>query len=125
MSSNEEDNTKLASYKNEHLRDRLYKEVAEISNISKETVAARWKNKKDKYRRKLKKIPKPRSGDPGNSYKSTWPYFPMMTFLKDPVTPANNIGNLLTNNSQQEENNDIDIVEEEEFGSTNTQDEEI
>ncbi|KAG5871921.1 hypothetical protein JTB14_022396 [Gonioctena quinquepunctata] len=48
-----------------------------------------------------------------------------MRFLKYLMTPANKSGNLPTNSSQQEEDNDIDFVEEEEFGSTNTQDEEI
>ncbi|KAG5891907.1 hypothetical protein JTB14_013374 [Gonioctena quinquepunctata] len=106
------------------IEDRVSSDMISIKTLEK-TVAARWKNKEDKYRRELKKIPKPRSGDPGNSYKSTWPYFPMMTFLKDLMTSANKSGNLPTNNSQQEEDNDIDIVEEEELGSTNTQDEEI
>ncbi|KAF5279661.1 hypothetical protein FQR65_LT15318 [Abscondita terminalis] len=64
-------NTKLASYKNKNLRDRLYTEVAEILDIS---IF--------------------RSGDPANHYKSNWPYFDMMSFLKDLLTPAVKSGNL-------------------------------
>ncbi|XP_031333932.1 uncharacterized protein LOC116163943 [Photinus pyralis] len=72
----------------------------------KETVAARWKNKKDKYRRELKQVPVLRSGAPADHYKSNWPYFDMMSFLKDLLIPGVKSGNLpsLDESSQVDEN---------------------
>lgn len=52
--------------------------------------------RKDTYRRELRKIPNPRSGagaddDPATS---TWPYYEILNFLKDEVIPERNTGNL-------------------------------
>ncbi|KAG5872352.1 hypothetical protein JTB14_006041 [Gonioctena quinquepunctata] len=105
-------NTKLQAYKNKNVRDRLLTEVAQILGIYKETVAARWKNKKDKYRRELQKIPVSHSGDAAKTYKSTWPYFDMMSFLKDQVTPALKYGNSPTLEQSQEDVMHSDIEDD-------------
>lgn len=47
-----------------------------------------------------------RSGDGANSKSSSWPYFEMMSFLKDLMTPATKYGNL--SSSQQDDNSEVE-----------------
>lgn len=56
----------------------------------------RWKNLKDQYRKELKKIPTPRSGDPGDNIQSTWQFFQQMNFLRFEILPDNSDTNLTT-----------------------------
>ncbi|CAK1603141.1 unnamed protein product [Parnassius mnemosyne] len=37
-----------------------------------DSLKEKWKNVKDHYQKELRKIPQPRSGDPGTEFKSTW-----------------------------------------------------
>ncbi|GBP19164.1 hypothetical protein EVAR_11485_1 [Eumeta japonica] len=55
----------------------------------------KWKNIRDQFMKEFKKIPVCRSGDAGTDENtSRWPYFQMMLFIKDDVTPELNEGNL-------------------------------
>lgn len=59
--------------------------------------------------KEFKKIPVPRSGDAGTDQNtSMWPYFKMMLFIKDDVTPEVNEGNLDENIDENCINNDDD-----------------
>lgn len=64
--------------------------------ISAKEAQAKWKSLRDYFRRELKKIPPPRSGDPGGSeeLKSNWVYFKQMLFLKDQFMPRPSQSNL-------------------------------
>ncbi|XP_022169507.1 uncharacterized protein LOC111033175 [Myzus persicae] len=54
----------------------------------------KWKNTKDTFRKELQKEPIRRSGDSGIEYKSKWPFFQMMMFVKDSLLPSSMSGNL-------------------------------
>jgi len=54
----------------------------------------KWKNLKDKFRKELQKIPISRSGDGGSEYRSKWPFFNSMMFVKDTLIPSSMSGNL-------------------------------
>lgn len=55
----------------------------------------KWKNIKDHYRKELKKIPAPRSGDAGYvNQPSHWQYFSQLSFLRDEILPNVTEGNL-------------------------------
>lgn len=95
----------------------------------------KWKNLRDYFRRELKKIPLPRSGDPGDiATKSHWPPFKSLLFLKDQFAPRSSTGNLVesqddnvtvTGDVHSDMNSDDEIVEMETFDETqNTVDEE-
>ncbi|CAH0562774.1 unnamed protein product [Brassicogethes aeneus] len=76
--------------------------------FSEEEVTSRWK---DEYRRELKKVLLPCSGDGPNNYKPSWTYFEMMGFLKDVMTPAVKSGNLSTCH-QSEDKIDVEIEDD-------------
>ncbi|XP_068212670.1 uncharacterized protein, partial [Palaemon carinicauda] len=74
-----------------------------LSDIS---IKRKWKNLKDYYRKELKKVEKPKSGDGASEIvNSTWPYFNQSSFLKDIYLPEYRSSNL-----SQEEN--IRIMED-------------
>lgn len=50
--------------------------------------------KKDTFRKELQKEPVRRSVDSGSEYKSKWPFFQMMMFIKDSLLPSSMSGNL-------------------------------
>lgn len=61
----------------------------------------KWKNLKDQFRKEVKKIPVPKSGDPSLPVKPKWQYFDQIYFLKDFVVPLQTQGNLqMETNSQ-------------------------
>lgn len=67
----------------------------QILFIPAKEAQAKWKSLRDYFRRELKKIPPPRSGDPGGSApKSNWAHFKQMLFLKDQFTPRPSQSNL-------------------------------
>lgn len=50
----------------------------------------------------MQKIPKSRSGDGGSEYRSKWPFFNSMMFVKDTILPSSMSGNLsIAENSQK------------------------
>lgn len=55
---------------------------------------------KDQYRKELKKLPAPRSGDPGDNIQSTWQFFHQMNLLRFEILPDNSDTNLTTEDSQ-------------------------
>ena len=60
-------------------------------------MKGKWKNLRDKFRKKLKKIPKSRSGDDGdnaNRYPGSWCHFKAMLFLQSTFTPRSTQGNI-------------------------------
>lgn len=59
--------------------------------------------------KEFKKIPVSRSGDAGTDQNtSMWPYFQMMLFIKDDITPEINEGNLDETTDENCNNNDDD-----------------
>lgn len=62
--------------------------------------------------KEFKKIPVSRSGDAGTDQNtSMWPYFQMMLFIKDDVTPEINEGNLDETTTDENCNNNDDDYE--------------
>ncbi|MEE6511849.1 hypothetical protein FKM82_018682 [Ascaphus truei] len=61
-----------------------------------EVCKTKWKNLRDAFRRELKKVNGPRSGDAGPSSEvtSTWPFYTRMLFLQDQMMPARTSSNL-------------------------------
>lgn len=57
-------------------------------------MRTKWKNLRDTFSKELKKMPVKRSGDEGTSWKSSWPYFQNLYFLKDKFIPRPSSGNL-------------------------------
>lgn len=85
-----------------------------------ESAAAPWKNKRDKYRRELKKYKVSHSGDAANNFKLKWLYFETMYLLKDLLSPAVKLENLPTFQQAQDDRIHSDM-EEEKYNITDTQ----
>lgn len=73
-------------------------------------LKAKWKNLKDKYRVELNKIPIFRSGSGNEDFKSKWPFFELMAFVKDTILPSTTTGNL-PHSALDEGSNDIDSLD--------------
>ncbi|XP_071051104.1 general transcription factor II-I repeat domain-containing protein 2B-like [Onthophagus taurus] len=71
------------------------KEFPNLKQLAGQAAKGKWKNLKDKFRVELHKIPKKRSGSENDNYKSKWPFFDMMLFVKDSMLPSTTTGNLL------------------------------
>ncbi|XP_054270252.1 uncharacterized protein LOC128991418 [Macrosteles quadrilineatus] len=104
--------------------DKEWEQISKALNTTKECARGRWKSLKDQYRKELKKMMKCASGDKGGELKvSTWPYFTLLHFLKDEVTPTPMKSNLKSNPVRvaDPENEDVDNVEipDEETNSEN------
>ncbi|XP_066979948.1 uncharacterized protein [Macrobrachium rosenbergii] len=76
----------------------LKKDWEDISNqllIEEISAKRKWKNLKDYYRKEIKKLENPRSGDGASEMvPSTWPYFTQLSFLKDIHRLASRSSNL-------------------------------
>lgn len=72
----------------------------------------KWKNLRDQYRKEKKKFPTPRSGDGGDEIESTWPYFQLMQFINDDITPEVMTGNLNDSDSESlnEQHNTAEVL---------------
>lgn len=58
-------------------------------------VKTKWKNLRDTFRRELRKIPAPRSGDAADAiHEVTWPYYKYLLFLKDQFISRNRGSNI-------------------------------
>ncbi|GBP59964.1 hypothetical protein EVAR_84464_1 [Eumeta japonica] len=81
---------------NRNVLNKLWKEIAELfPDMEEKALRKKWKNIRDQFMKEFKKIPVCRSGDAGTDENiSRWPYFQMMLFIKDDVTPELNEGNL-------------------------------
>ncbi|CAH1982190.1 unnamed protein product [Acanthoscelides obtectus] len=82
--------------------------------VTEKQLRKKWKNLRDQFRKEKKKFPTPRSGDAANETESTWPYFQLMQFLNDDITPEVMTGNLhdsdsdsLNESCHTEEQNDV------------------
>ncbi|XP_038221463.1 uncharacterized protein LOC119839294 [Zerene cesonia] len=83
-----------------------------ISDFTEKALRKKWKNIRDQFMKEVKKIPVSRSGDAGtDQITSMWPYFQMMLFIKDDVTPEINEGNLDECTEENCNNNDDDDYE--------------
>ena len=61
----------------------------------------KWKSLRDYFVTELHRLPKPRSGDGGESVqKSKWQFFAQMCFLRDIITPRQSSGNFEDISSQ-------------------------
>ncbi|XP_075429340.1 uncharacterized protein LOC142467478 [Ascaphus truei] len=90
-------NRQNVRYHDRNLHDKLWREITTTLSISTYSAKGKWKNLRDNYRRELKKIQTPRSGDAGASvYENTssWRFFKMMEFLKDQMMPGTTVSNL-------------------------------
>ncbi|XP_044764520.1 uncharacterized protein LOC123321081 [Coccinella septempunctata] len=108
-----------AQHRNRYVLDKLWDDVAnemkltimiQLPNICKikkslnailtkffipeNVVRTKWKNLRDTFRKELKKMPVKRSGDGASSWRSSWPYFDNLYFLKDQFTARKSTSNL-------------------------------
>ncbi|XP_022835315.1 uncharacterized protein LOC111362793 [Spodoptera litura] len=103
--------SKHSHHMNRNILNKLWKEIAELfpdmegdftsintkQNLffTEKALGKKWKNIRDQFMKEFKKNPVSRSGDAGTDQNtSVWPYFQMMQFIKDDVTPESNEGNL-------------------------------
>ncbi|XP_075440404.1 uncharacterized protein LOC142485084 [Ascaphus truei] len=96
-------NQKVNTYHDRFLTKKLWSEIGEIMSCGTDILKTKWKNLRDSFRRELNKIIHPRSGDAAASvheYTSSWPYFSMMLFLKEQMTPAQTVCNLDNSNTE-------------------------
>ncbi|XP_050307385.1 transcription factor Adf-1-like [Anthonomus grandis grandis] len=89
-------NASHPDHRNRYVLDELWSQVATECGITVKVAQTKWKNLRDYFRRELKKLPIPRSGDPGDiAIKSHWPYLKSLLFLKDQFRPRQATGNLV------------------------------
>ncbi|XP_075982093.1 uncharacterized protein LOC142980541 [Anticarsia gemmatalis] len=89
----------------------------DVLQCGEKQLRKKWKNLCDQFRKEKKKFPTPRSGDGGDEIESTWPYFQLMHFVNDDITPEVMTGNLhdsdsesLTESCQTEQSNITDVL---------------
>ncbi|XP_066960935.1 uncharacterized protein [Macrobrachium rosenbergii] len=92
----------------------LKKHWEDISNqllIDEISAKRKWKNLKDYYRKEIKKLENPRSGDGASEMvHSTWPYFTQLSFLKDIYRPASRSSNLSQGENTQVTEDDQSVA---------------
>ncbi|XP_029348355.1 transcription factor Adf-1-like [Acyrthosiphon pisum] len=89
-------------YKNCERNKKIWAEIGKIAGLTGHDAKDKWKNLKDKFRKELQKIPISRSGEGGSEYRSKWPFFNSMMFVKDTIIPSSMSGNLgIEENSQK------------------------
>ncbi|XP_050309606.1 transcription factor Adf-1-like [Anthonomus grandis grandis] len=113
-------NKKYHRYKDRTVVDKEWDEISISTGLPKDDAKKKWRNLRDQFTKELKKISKPRSGDPQEfvaSYSRKWQYFANMLFLKDTLIPRNTEGNISLNVLEASESttaiNDDDEVEKE------------
>ncbi|XP_050293856.1 uncharacterized protein LOC126734324 [Anthonomus grandis grandis] len=113
-------NKKYHRYKDRIAVDKEWDEISISTGLAKDDAKKKWRNLRDQFTKELKKISKPRSGDPKEfvaSYSRKWQYFANMLFLKDTLIPRNTEGNISLNVLEASESttaiNDDDEVEKE------------
>ncbi|XP_075450999.1 uncharacterized protein LOC142492211 [Ascaphus truei] len=118
-------NQKANTYHDRFLTKKLWSEIGEIMSCGTDILRTKWKNLRNSFRRELNKVIHPRSGDAAASvheYTSSWPYFSMMLFLKEQMTPAQTVCNLENSNTELPGNstdNTLDVsVEDTSFSVT-------
>ncbi|KAI8439665.1 hypothetical protein MSG28_013370 [Choristoneura fumiferana] len=87
-------NKKDDYYKNRVYVDKVWDEVAEALDRTKDQIKVKWRNLRDQFHRELKKNPVSESGSPEvDKYGGKWAYYDMLTFLKDHITvrPAEDV----------------------------------
>ncbi|KAK4299017.1 hypothetical protein Pmani_028673 [Petrolisthes manimaculis] len=75
-----------------------WERIGDQLNVSGENAKKRFKNLRDQFRLELKKVPTGRAGDPDlplDQYRSNWPWFKMMFFLKDQMKGRGPNGKML------------------------------
>ncbi|CAG5003454.1 unnamed protein product [Parnassius apollo] len=96
-------------YKNRLKSERAWDIIARNVNKTKKDVKTRWRHLRDVFLKELKKVRKPRSGDPGSPneqyYSGKWTYYQHMLFLKDVSMRRPTEGNSV---HQETGNNDYD-----------------
>ncbi|KAH9638830.1 hypothetical protein HF086_012783 [Spodoptera exigua] len=111
--------SKHPHHNNRTITRKLWSEIKEQFPGSEEKqLRKKWKNLRDQYRKEKKKFPTPRSGDGGDEVESTWPYFQLMQFINDDITPEVMTGNLhdsddsesLNESCQTEQYNIADVM---------------
>ncbi|XP_030753749.1 transcription factor Adf-1-like [Sitophilus oryzae] len=85
-------------YKNKNAIEKIWQEVAAACNCSVSDAKLKWKKLKDQFRKEVKKIPVPKSGDPSLPGKPKWQYFDQMYFLRDFVVPLQTQGKFTNGN---------------------------
>ena len=84
-------------------------------------MKVKWRNLRDQFQREMKKVKKPRSGDPGSpsmsTYSGKWVYFKKLLFLKDTMMPKRTDSNFNneTPNSVETENKADDTMTDEDL----------
>ncbi|CAG5056224.1 unnamed protein product [Parnassius apollo] len=97
--------SKHLQHLNRKVINKLWEEIKQLFPGSNDKqLRKKWKNLRDHFRKELKKFPPARSGDPGDTLQSTWPYFQQMLFIKDDLTAEQSSGNLdaVTHNISQD-----------------------
>ncbi|XP_011190893.1 uncharacterized protein LOC105217540 [Zeugodacus cucurbitae] len=99
---------RLPNFKNKNITDMLWSEVGKICGCAGETAKTKWKNLKDSYRKILQKI---LTGS--KPMKISWPYFEMMSFIKDTMAADPIEIKLIPNKRRKKDtpiSNDIEFV---------------
>ncbi|XP_046998038.1 uncharacterized protein LOC124613380 [Schistocerca americana] len=76
-------------YHNRDFVRQEWNEIAEDCGTDSKVLKNKWKNLRDTFRSELKKTRAERSGDGGGMppFQSNWPWYELMTFLIDIMTP--------------------------------------
>ena len=75
---------KRKDYKDARVKDNAWVAVSSKVALSVPECKRKWKNLRDRYVRELKALKKP-TGTGGPAPVSQWPYFNIMSFIKDTV----------------------------------------
>ncbi|XP_046685246.1 uncharacterized protein LOC124370985 [Homalodisca vitripennis] len=88
-------NQQLANHHNRYVLDKLWKEVGQENNCSVKDAQQKWKSLRDYYRKEIRKMQEERSGSSADTiYKSNWPYFMLLDFLRSQFKTRPTSGNL-------------------------------
>ena len=94
--------------------------------FAEEAAKTKWKGLRDNFRRELKKIDKPRSGDGAPPHTPRWIHYKALEFLRDVMEPGKTSGNIASPTICIEEPQDSEVtqlnVEQNEVNSTFSED---
>ncbi|CAH2018497.1 unnamed protein product [Acanthoscelides obtectus] len=80
-------NLNSENYHSRDLQRKAWKEIASEMKCTGDDLKKKWRGLRDIFRREFKKSTSHKSGGAAKVYTSKWPFYKLMFFLKDIMTP--------------------------------------
>jgi hypothetical protein len=97
--------------------------LSQIYNFSKEVAKTKWKGLSDNFRKELKKLEKPKSGDSRQPIAPRWVHFTALQFVKVVMEPRNTSGNIPAPEEHEDDDDSTAWTQFQEAGTSTVEEE--